>query len=163
MPHKRACRCCGPRRRCGLGVSRSHRCEEVAVEVGVDEVLDPKPKKTLEEAESREHRMTHLPRNPTCEVCFKAKIQGTPKRRKSSKPVLGEAAKPLPTKLGEQVTGDHFIKGGRDEEEDPNFPCDTVAVVLYDRGTRFLAVYPKSAKTTANTIAAMQHFAGPAS
>ncbi len=74
---------------------------------------------------------------------------------------MGEEATPLPAKLGEQVTGDHFIKGGRDEEEDPNFPCDTVAVVLYDRGTRFLAVYPKSAKTTANTIAAMQHFAGP--
>ena len=68
---------------------------------------------------------------------------------------------PLPTKLGEQVTGDHFINGGREDEEDHNFPCDTVAVVLYDRGTRFLAVYPKSAKDTANTVAAMQHFAGP--
>ena len=66
----------------------------------------------------------------------------------------------MPTKLGEQVTGDHFIKGGREEEEDHNFPCDTVAVVLYDRGTRFLAVYPKSAKSAVNTVAAMQHFAG---
>ena len=36
--------------------------EEVAIEA--DEVLDPKPKKTLEEAESREHRMAHLPKNP---------------------------------------------------------------------------------------------------
>ena len=67
----------------------------------------------------------------------------------------------MPTKLGEQVTGDHFINGGRGDEEDHNFPCDTVAVVLYDRGTRFLAVYPKSAKDTANTVAAMLHFAGP--
>ncbi len=67
----------------------------------------------------------------------------------------------MPTKFGEQVTGDHFINGGREDEEDHNFPCDTVAVVLYDRGTRFLAVYPKSAKDTANTVAAMQHFAGP--
>ena len=137
--------------------------EEVAVEVGVDEVLDPKPKETLEEAESREHRMTHLPKNPHCEVCSKAKVQGTPTRRTSSKPMVAEEAKPLPTKFGEQVTGEHFIKGcsGREDEGDPNFPCDTVAVVLYDRGTRFLAVYPKSAKDTANTVAAMQHFAGP--
>ena len=59
------------------------------------------------------------------------------------------------------MVGDHFIKGGRDEEEDPNFPCDTVAVVLYGRATRWLAVYPKTAKTTVHTIAAMQHFAGP--
>ncbi len=135
--------------------------EEVAVEVGVDEVLDPKPKKTLEEAESREHRMTHLPKNPHCEVCSKAKMQRKPKRSKSSKPSAAEEAKPQPTRFGEQVTGDHFIKGGRDEEEGPFFPCDTVAVVLYDRGTRYLAVYPKSAKNTADTIAAMQRFAGP--
>ena len=109
----------------------------------VDEVLDPKPKKTLEEAESREHRMTHLPKNPHCEVCSKAIIQRTPKRRKSSKPSAAEEAKPQPTKFGEQVTGNHFIKGGREDERDPHFPCDTVAVVLYDRGTRFLAVYPQ--------------------
>jgi hypothetical protein len=94
--------------------------EEVAVEVGVDEVLDPKPKWTLEEAESREYRMTHLPKSPFCEVCSKAKIHRTPQRRKSSKTAADEDAKPPPTKFGEQVTGDHFIKGGRDEEEDPN-------------------------------------------
>ncbi len=31
---------------------------------------------------------------------------------------------------------------------------------LYARGTRFLAVYPTSAKSAVNTVAAMQHFAG---
>ena len=36
---------------------------EVAIEA--DEALDPKPKKTREEAESREHRMTHLPKKKT--------------------------------------------------------------------------------------------------
>ncbi len=112
--------------------------EEVAVEA--DEVLDPKPKKTPEEAESREHRMTHLPKNPHCEVCSKAKHQRKPRISKSSKPSAAEAAKALPARFGEQVTGDHFIKGGREDEEDPSFPCDTVAVVLYDRGTRYLAV-----------------------
>ena len=105
--------------------------------------------------------MTHLPKNPHCEVCSKAKMQRKPKKSKSSKPSAAEGAKPPPTKLGEQVTGDHFIKGGREDEEDHNFSCDTVAVVLYDRGTRFLAVYPKSAKDTANTVAAVQQFAGP--
>ncbi len=46
-------------------------------------------------------------------------------------------------------------------EEDANFPFNTVAVVLYDRGTKWLAVYPKTTKTTEHTIEAMQHFCGP--
>ena len=77
-------------------------------------------------------------------------------------PPLGAEAKKPPTRFGEQVTGDHFIKNGTYEadEEDPFFPVDTVAVVLYDRATKWLAVYPKLAKTTYHTIAAMQHFAG---
>ena len=53
-------------------------------------------------------------------------------------------------KLGEQVTGSHFIKSSAGQsggEEDPNLPTDTVAVVLYDRGTKWLAVYPKATKT----------------
>ncbi len=63
--------------------------EEVS-EGDCDEVLDSKPKKTLEEAQSREHRMTHLPKNPHCEVCSKAKMQRKPKRSKSSKPSAAE-------------------------------------------------------------------------
>ena len=61
------------------------------------------------------------------------------------------------------MTGDHFIKKGGgdfDEADDPNFLADSVAVVLFDRATRWLAVYPKSTKTTYHTIEAFQHFAG---
>ena len=61
----------------------------------------------------------------------------------------------MPTKFGEQVTGDHFIKGGREDEEDHNFPCATVAVFLYDCATRFVAVYPNSFTYLANPVAAM--------
>ena len=43
------------------------------VAIGADEVLDPKPKKTLDEAESREHGMTHLPKNPHCGIRSNAK------------------------------------------------------------------------------------------
>jgi hypothetical protein len=63
--------------------------EEVSEGEG-DEVLDSKPKKTLEEAQSREHRMTHLPENPHCEVCSKAKLQRKPRRSKSSKPYAAD-------------------------------------------------------------------------
>jgi hypothetical protein len=61
------------------------------------------------------------------------------------------------------VTGDHFIKNSSPSggQEDANFPIDTVAVVLYDRGTKWLAVYPNATKTAYHTVEAMQHFCGP--
>ncbi len=48
-----------------------------------------------------------------------------------------------------------------DKEEDPSFPIDTVAVILYDRGTKWLAVYPKATNTAYHTVDAMRHFCGP--
>ena len=69
----------------------------------------------------------------------------------------------LPYNFGELVTGDHFIRHASlsDDEEDPSFPIDTVAVVLYDRGAKWLAVYPTATKTAYHTIEALQHFCGP--
>ena len=85
--------------------------------------------------------MTDLPKNKFCEVCSNAKIQRVQKRRTTTKTATGEV-KVLPTKFGEKVTGDHFIKNvaGYAAQEDPNSPVDTVAVVLYDRATKWLAV-----------------------
>ena len=139
------------------GVHADDSADEVAV------VKGPKPPRTLAEAQSREHMMTHLPKNPYCDVCSKAKMQRRQKRKKVPHLVPDEGAPPPPRKFGDQVTGDHFIKNGSGsvEEEDPNFPSDTVAVVLFDRATRWLAVYPKSTKTTYHAIQALQHFAGP--
>ena len=63
------------------------------------------------------------------------------------------------------MTGDHFIKNDAvdtdDEEEDVNFPVNTVAVVLYDRATRWIAVYPKAAKSTVFTIEGYATFCWP--
>ena len=54
--------------------------------------------------------MTHLPKNPFCEVCSKAKIQRTQKRKAANKAAPDGPPKKPPVKFGEQVTGDHFIK-----------------------------------------------------
>ena len=61
------------------------------------------------------------------------------------------------------MTGDHFIRyslSNDSELEVLNFLVDTVAVVLFDRGTKWLSVYPKATKSAFHTIEAMQHFAG---
>ena len=93
--------------------------------------------------------MTHMPKNPFCDVCSKAKMQRKQKRRATSKLVPDGDQRAPPTKFGEQVTGDHFIKNSLgDDESDPDFPISTVAVVLYDRATKWLAPYPKATKTT---------------
>ena len=99
--------------------------EAPAAEAGVSSevVKDPRPKGTFEEA-------------PRCKL----------KRRKSSKLIPGGDARSLPTKFGEQVTGDHFIKNLLYGGGDPNFPINTVAVALYDRATEWLASYPKATK-----------------
>ncbi len=47
-----------------------------------------------------------------------------------------------------------------DGEEDDGIPVDTVAVVLLDRGTGWIALYPKASKSTEHTVEAFQHFAG---
>ena len=65
----------------------------------------------------------------------------------------------IPTKLGAYVTADHLIKND-DGEGDDDIPHDTVAVVLLDRGTGWLDVYPKAPRSTEHTIEAFQHFAG---
>ena len=48
-----------------------------AAEAGVppEAVRDPPRKGTLEEAQSQAHQMTHMPKNPFCDVCSKAKMQ----------------------------------------------------------------------------------------
>ena len=95
--------------------------------------------------------MSHLPKNPFCDVCAKAKVQRTQKRKKVVKLVPDDIAKKAPVKFCEQMIGDHFIKNGRGvdgEEEDPNFLTDTVTVVLYDRGANWLAVYPKATENS---------------
>ncbi len=136
--------------------------ETGATDVPAEEVEEV-PKGTAEEALTREHQMTHVPRNPFCETCAKAKLQRKQKRNMVAQLAPGEAAKKAPAKFGEQVTGCHFIKNTSlsGDEEDPNLPIDTVAVVLYDRGTTWLAVYPKATKTAYHTVEAMQHFCGP--
>ena len=107
--------------------------------------------------------MTHLPKNPFCDTCANAKAQRTQKRKQVVKLQPDETTRKEPVKFGEQVTGYHFIKNGASQdggEKDPHSPTDTVAVVLYDRGIRWLSVYPKATKTAYHAIESFQHICG---
>ncbi len=60
--------------------------------------------------------------------------------------------------FGDHCTGDRLIK--RDTTDDDGLPVDTSALVLLDKATGWVAVYPKASKPTLHTMEAMEHFAG---
>ena len=57
-----------------------------------------------EQAKSLKHLMTHMPKNPFCPECQRAKMQRKQARRKKGA-ALGER----PDTFGEQITAGHFI------------------------------------------------------
>ena len=59
--------------------------------------------------------------------------------------------------FGDCVTADHIIIGEKQESQ----RHDTVAVIVQDKATYWLAGYPKASKTTDDTVAALQNFVGP--
>ena len=70
---------------------------------------------SAEEAKTTARLMCHLPKNPHCEVCSKAKIQ----RKHMRKKVVmleedGMMAKKQPVKFRDQVTGYHMIRNEDD-------------------------------------------------
>ena len=62
--------------------------------------------------------------------------------------------------FGDHCAGVNLIKRGAADDDD-GLPRDTSALVMLDKATGWIAVYPKASKSTLHTIEAMQHFAGP--
>ncbi|MCP4242093.1 MAG: hypothetical protein GY772_16170, partial [bacterium] len=111
---------------------------------------EEKKKRDLKvEALSREHLMTHLPKNPWCPACQRAKLQRAPCARQ---PPSGE-----PKAFGDVVTADHIVSHspvsmGIQGERD--------ALVVKDRGTGWLSCYPVKDKSGDLARQALQHFRG---
>ena len=104
--------------------------------------------------------MDHRHFNPYCRACVESKSRRKPKRKGG----LVEQGK-VPTKFGEQTTGDHLINRRKTNEwectvTEGEFPKATTAVVLYDRACDWVSCYPKALRTTEETIKACQDFAG---
>jgi hypothetical protein len=66
------------------------------------ESSDPPGRDLKAEAVSREHLMTHMPKNKWCPACQRAKMQHKACRSGST---LG----PVPESFGDQVTADHIV------------------------------------------------------
>ena len=98
-----------------------------------------------------DHYLTHLPKHPKCDACQVAKMQFRPCRRSDSD-------KDGPTKFGVQVTLDHIVT------LHPDASCYegmADAVVIKDRATGWIEIYPLPSKSTESTIGALRGFLAP--
>jgi hypothetical protein len=86
-----------------------------------------------------EHRMDHRYKLPGCEICQKAQMQHSQHRAKNAD--LGEK----PTRVNQQVTGDHFFLTVEDDEYNQNsWHGHQTAVVFQDRASGELGCEPEA-------------------
>ena len=104
------------------------------------------------EACSLQHLMTHVPKNPFCDICNRARMT---KRTARSH---GESKHVKATKFGDHITADHLINYG---ERNEGGSGELVAMVFKDVYTDIRYCYPAARKHTRDCVEAMKHFVGP--
>ena len=104
-----------------------------------------------EEAKSIRHMLTHVPKNPFCDICTKAKMFKPPSR------AVGGSTKVKAGKFGDHITANFIVT--RDEDE-LGIDDEKSALVVKDIATGFMYVYPNARRTTNAAILAIKHFVG---
>ena len=95
--------------------------------------------------------LTHIPKNPYCDIRQKAKMFTPPSR------AVGGSTKVEAEKFGDHITADFIVTRDEDElgiDEEKN------ALVVKDIATEFMYVYPNARRTTNAAILAIKHFVG---
>jgi hypothetical protein len=124
---------------------------EAVVEGNVEDVAESSMRDLKAEAVSREHLMTHMPKNKYCPACQRAKMQHKPCRSGSS---LG----PAPESFGDQVTADHIESRS---EASQGLTGEKNALVLLDRTTGYIECFPLGTKSSGDAWDAFKEFLGP--
>ena len=92
--------------------------------------------------------MTHMPKNPYCQACQRAKVQHVPAKRKRGPDVLAQE----PKVFGEQLTADHIILGQATEY---GMKGESTALVVSDRATGWLDAFPLPNKSSEEAYGAL--------
>ena len=98
------------------------------------------------------HMMTHLPKNPFCSHCQRAKMENVRLFRKRG--AAGHGAEDF----GDLVTADTMVLRGL---RDRGINGEADAIVFYDLATSWIDVMPVMSRSDANTVDAFNRFAGP--
>ncbi len=101
------------------------------------------------EAESYEHQLSHLPKNPYCIACIMGKMKEKYSRRKTFKREL--------TEWGETITCDHVYSGS---ETALGFEGETETFIIKDLWSGLIHCYPVPTKAAAYVIHCIQQFVG---
>ncbi|CAE7251308.1 JNK [Symbiodinium sp. CCMP2592] len=112
---------------------------------------EPRARDLREEAKSIRHLMTHLPKNPYCDACQRAKMENVKSFRQDSPRDKGFE------KFGEHVTIDTMVLHGLGNHGNNG---ETDAVVFYDLATEWLESVPVNGRTNADTLRAFQQVFG---
>ena len=121
-------------------------------EPGDDRKRDLGKQALIREAASAEHMLTHVPKNPYCEVCNRAKM---------FKPVAranGGSSQIQCENFGQHMTGDFLVTRS---EPEIGIDGDKVALVMKDVHSDFKYVYPTARRNGPNAVLAFKHFVGP--
>ena len=103
---------------------------------------------------SKHNCLTHFPKDPDCPICNAGRPQRPPKR---AAPMPHADDLPPPQAFGDSITGDHKILNKDDTSRDH----DRVALIIFDRFTRWLQAYPSSTKSAKEVRYAFRQFLGP--
>ena len=103
------------------------------------------------DAKTLRHMLTHLPKNPYCPHCQRAKMENVKLERK------GGAAAHDVANFGDLATADTMVLRGL---KDRGFHGEADAIVFYDLATDYLDVLPVQSRSRGNTLEAFRRFAG---
>ena len=103
------------------------------------------------EAKSLKHLMTHLPKNPYCDACQRAKMVNVKSFRHEG--IEGYEF----TKFGEHITLDTMVLHGLTNR---GINGETDAIVFYDFGTGWIDAVPVKSRTNAETLRAFREVIG---
>ena len=96
--------------------------------------------------------LTHLPKNPHCSVCIRAKMENVKTRRQGGVDAHGF------TDFGQHVTADTIVLRGI---KDRGIGNKNNAVVFFDFGTKYLWCVPVNSRSHEDTLFAFRDFVGP--
>ena len=99
------------------------------------ELLPTRGEKLKEDAKSLSHMLTHVPKNPYCTTCQRAKMQAKSAPNRKGLHSDGSAR---PKGFGVEATADHFIAK---DEIDTSISGDKTGLVIHCRGSDWLEQY----------------------
>ena len=116
------------------------------------ELLQSNKRDLKAEAKSVTHMLAHLPKNPFCSVCQRAKLENA----KSYK--HGGVSAHKYESFGDHVTGDTIVLHGL---KDRGVGNKNNAIVMFDFGTGWTSCHPVTSRSEEDTLFAFREFVGP--